>query len=300
MIKHLEEIKHPDFDADDRKTLESKITGKRFFEYGADEIKQVVSLLIGRIGLLTGVNIPSDKNVFGFLLIELTNFILQEEKFASITLEENIQAFRLFVKGLIGGDKKDYGKMFNVEYYANITLAYLRYRSEVFYKLDQFNLKLLMEKTGVQQPTEELNYFETTEMAFQQYRSGKYNLMTWNHNCYDCCVKMKWASEDLFSDFISKAKQKLIAIKAEEIERFEKNHIKLDGNIYSEKDNLPTNIGKLMTAVFDLSKIKNGEQGWLIKCVAKQLAMEEIFKQFSIHGYEHLFVEDKKDEKEMQ
>lgn len=289
----MEEIKHPDFDADDRKTLEAKITGKKFSEYNSEEIKQTISLLIGRIGLLTGINIPSDSNVFNFLRVELTDFILQDEKFAALTLEENIQAFRLFVKGLIGGDKKDYGKIFNIEYYANITLSYMRYRSEVFFRLDQFQIKTLIDKKEEAHPGE-LTYYETTEMAYQQFLSGKYNFMTWNHNCFDCCVKMKWAAEDLFSDYLEKAKAKLIVLKGEEIEKFEKTHIKLDGNIYSEKDNLPTNIGKLMNAVFDLTKIKSGEQGWLIKCVAKQLALEEIFKQFALRGYENLFVKEEK------
>lgn len=288
LIKHLEEIKHPDFDADDRKTLQAKITGKKYSEYSEVELKQIVSGFIARIGLLTGVYVPTG-NVFEFLRVELTEFILQDEKFSSLTFEENIQAFRLFVKGLIGGDKKDYGKLFNVEYYAKITMAYVRYRSEVFFKLDQYQTKLLMDKSESEHPGE-LTFYETTEMAYQQYLSGKYNLMVWNPNCYDTCVKMKWASADLYTDFIDKAKAKLIVMKGDEIKEFEKTHIKLDGNIYSSKDNLPNNIGKLMNAVFDLTKIKNGEQGWLIICVAKQLALEKIFKEFALSGYYHLFV----------
>lgn len=293
LIKHLEETNHPDFDVHDRKVLEAKITGKRYCEYNADELKQIISGLIGRIGLLTGINIPT-ANVFEFARIELTDFILSDPVLSKITFEENINAFRLFVKGLIGGDKKDYGKMFNVEYYSVITFAYLRYRAEVFVKFEKYQDTMeLQNGVGDHGHPQEVSYFESTEMAYQQFLSGKYNLMTWNPNCYDCCVKLGWIEKDAFSDYMTKAKSTLISMKNGEIMEFEKKHIKLDGNIYSTKDNLPVNIGKLMTSVFDLSRIKNGEPGWLINNVAKQYCLEEMFKQFALKGYEHIFVEEK-------
>ncbi len=291
LVKHLEETNNPDFDFEDRRVLNSKLTGKKYSEYDQSEIKNIIAGLIGRIGMLTGVNIPAG-NVFDFLRVELMDFILQDEVLKNITLEENINAFRMFAKGLIGGDKKDYGKIFNIEYYSVITFAYLRYRSEVFFKVEQYHSKVTSTSTEEQHP-EDLNYYSTTEAAYQQYLSGKYNPMIWNPNCYDCCVKVGWLQENVFSDYLGKAKAKLMKIKSDEIQVFEKTSIKLDGNIYSTKDNLPINLGKLMTAVFDLSKIKDGEPGWLIVNVAKQLVLEEMFKQFALRGYDNIFVEEK-------
>jgi len=292
LIKHLEEIKHPEFDRDDLKTLEARLTGISYIEYSKEELAKTISLLIGRIGLLTGVNIPSDANTFNFLRVELSDFILSDPVLQKITFEENINAFRMFVKGLIGGEKKDYGKMLNIEYYSVITFAYLRYRSDVFFKVEQYHTKNILQPTQ-SDSFKELDYYSTTEAAYQQYLRGNYNPMVWNPNCYDCCVKLGWIEKDAFTDYLSKSKAKLMKIKSEEIQEFEKTSIKLDGNIYSTKDNLPINIGKLMTAVFDLTKIKDGEPGWLIVNVAKQLVLEEMFKQFALRGYENIFIEEK-------
>lgn len=289
----MEESKNPDFDKDDLRTLEARLTGKSFFEYSKEELSQTISLLIGRIGLLTGVSLPSDTNTFNFLRVELTDFILTDEALKKLTFEENINAFRLFAKGLIGGDKKDYGKMLNIEYYSVITFAYLRYRSELFFKLEQYHTKNILPQSEELPSVNDLNYYSTTEAAYQQYLSGKYNLMVWNPNCYDCCVKIGWIEDTAFSGYLEKAKAKLLKLKSDEIQEFEKTSIKLEGNIYSTKDNLAINIGKLMTAVFDLSKIKDGEPGWLIVNVAKQLVLEEMFKQFALRGYENIFVEEK-------
>lgn len=284
----MEENNTSDFDEHDLKVLKCKISGKRICDIDGALINREISGLLARIGIITGITIPSVTAVFELTCNELKHHIISDSRYGVMTIDEIVNAFHLFAKGLIGMDKQDYGKNFNLEYFSFIVQSYLRYRSEVFFKYEKTQDLKQLTSDNSNHP-DELNFYETTEMAYQQYLSGKYNSMLWNPNCYDACVKVGWIQEDAFTDYMDKAKAKLIRLKSEEIEEFEKNHIKLDGNIYSEKDNLPINMGKLMTAVFDLSKIKDGEPGWLIKNFSKQLCLEEMFKQAALSGMDKLF-----------
>lgn len=284
----MEENNTSDFDEHDLKVLKCKISGDRVCDIKPSELDRTISGLLARIGVITGITIPSVAGVFDLTREELKRHILSDSRYSVMTIDEIVNAFHLFAKGLIGGDKQDYGKNFNLEYFSVIVQAYLRYRSEVFFKYER--VQDLKATSPNSKHPEELNFYETTEAAYQQFLSGKFNVMLWNPNCYDTCVKVGWIQEDAFTNYMNTAKVKLMKLKSDEIEEFEKNHIKLDGNIYSTKDNLPVNMGKLMTAVFDLSKIKEGEPGWLIKNVAKQLCLEQMFKQAAISGMENLFV----------
>lgn len=290
-IKHLEENHKADFDEHDVKVLKAKVTGKPFSEMTAQELDRELTILLARIGVITGINIPSNPMVFELTCKELANHITEDSAYSKMTSEEVINAFHLFSKGLIGGDKKDYGKTFNLEYFSVIVQSYLRYRSIVFIRVEDVEARSIIQESGEKHP-DEINYYETTEMAYQQYLSGKYNFMIWNPNCYDTCVKLKWIEEGANAQYLEKAKSKLIVLKSDEVAEFEKTSIKLDGNIYSTKDNLAINVGKLMSAVFDLSKIKNGEPGWLIVNVSKQLCLEAMFKQFALEGKECLFIKE--------
>jgi len=279
-----------DFDETDFKTICATCDGKPFEQLNQAERDKAMDILLAKIGVITGIEIPANNNVFLLLKHEISNSILNTKKYSVLTIKEYEQAFLMMAGGDFG-EIKDWGKSLNLKFFFEIINNYCSYRCNVLYNFFnwQFEKKINLIADHNTAPK---NNFELTEKAFQEFLSGKYNLLIWYHNCYNDLVYCGWIDTNRYELFRKKAISILTKEKHFEIMFHKKNTIQLNNEYYVTSDDLPINLGKYMEAINGLTSTKNEELK--IEIISKQLSMKSYFNYAAINGIKNLFVEDKK------
>jgi len=272
----------PDFDETDFKALQAMCAGKSFGSMTKPEIESGIDILLAKIGVITGVEIPANINVYKLLKHEIGNSILTTKRYAVLTLNEFEQAFLMTANGDLG-EIKDWGKSLNLKFFFDIVNKYCSYKAAFIYKFlewqDNTKRKLLLPAAAKVE-----NNYELTESAYQEFLTGKYNPLSWYYRCYDDLVKCGWVEPEFYQKMTKKARSVLIKEKHLEIMSLEKK------SGLSKKDHMPVNIGKYMQAINGLTDIRNEKEAKKIEIISKQLAMEAYFKHSAIGGEENLFV----------
>lgn len=281
------------FDDTDMKTLQCHLTGKKMKERLAD-----VSALLARLGVITGIEIPANPKVFQLLVTEIQNTIFNENRYGDLTFEEYVQAFNMVANNDFG-DMKDWGKLMNMKYFRQMMNAYLSYKGTLLNKYFDWEM-ITGERMKIEYKNDgkhKIDFKPITERCYQDYLKGDYNPFLWSWQCFDDLVDAGWVPAEAYKSFETKAKQKLIGDLNHDIMRTEKRIDKQ--SMYHEdnkkrygavwQDNMPAKLGNHIKTTTELSMIHNGQSAELIAARAKQLCMEDYFKQQAIKGTEKLF-----------
>lgn len=275
----------PGLDETDFKSLQASCT-ETLTSLNTEKFDQAINILFAKIGIITGIEIPSNANVYALLKNEVGNTIRETKRYSVLTLKEFEQAFNMMANGDFK-EVKDWGKSLNMKFFFEVMNKYCLYRADIFYRFEEWRGNV-SRKIELPAPEANINNFELTEKAYQEYLSGKYNIMLWNYKCYDDLVLCGWVKPDYYFKMYDKAKSLLIKERHMEIMFLEKKSVRLDNTSYSAPDNMPLSLGKYMEAINGLQNATKGEK---VDIIAKQLSMEAYFKYSAMCGDENLFIE---------
>lgn len=286
----------PEFDDTDYLTLTKVSAGKMMQEFTDEQFKKGMSAMLARIAVITGIELPSRPDVMELLVREIGKNIREDKHLMNLKYDEFIQAFTMAANGDFG-NIQEWGKLMNIKYFRQVMNPYLLYRGRLMIKFNdwQFITSERMKEIP-HNGKHKIDFRPITERAFQEYRTGKYNSALWCYQCYDDLVDAGWMPQEAYKTFETKAKQLLIGDMHQDIMknekkiegqwRYQKNH----KDKFGRADNLPAQLGKHIQSTTEMTMIQNGDTVELIENRAKQLCMEDYFKQQAMNGTEKLFI----------
>lgn len=192
------------------------------------------------------------------------------ESWGNLSIGEMVLAFKMAVSGRLNVDATCY-QNFSPEYFGKIMAAYVKWASQTWDENQMYNKPIPEDQ---KQLTMEGNFFETTELYFQDFLQNRLNLNLMPSECYDALVKAGFTTEDFYEEMLPDARKKLIT--------------NLRATLEGEKQDRARDIINER-----ITHIEAGEITIPVKKLAKKFAARYIFREAKNRNMQALFEKTK-------
>lgn len=254
---------------EEKKLLSVKYQMQRIESIHPDDLLKHTKGLLFKIHVITGWIIPNEELYKNVLIDQLYKKLIEDYQDCSIAEIE--YAFRSY-----GTTVKDWGKNMNLQQFDEVMIKYKNAR----YCLSELEEKLKID-TEVKNkiPTEDevlMMRRELIEDKYQSFLAGKTSFALFPEDGIDTLIKDGFCSDDLYKDFIIKARENLSKSYSSKIE---------DAKL-QRKDSL---VNDLIDKRMNLLDEENIE----VKILSKKMALMFCLYKFKEAGYKNIYIKEK-------